>query len=109
MKPSYHYFVRVFWSGEDECFIAEVPELPGCSGLGATEADAIREARRSIAGWLEVARKEGVAIPKPICQGKADRLNLRIPSDLVNKIRRSAKESGLSLNQFVMTKLMRMV
>lgn len=101
------YFIRLFWSEEDRCYVAEVPELRGCSGLGETPEKALREARRSIRSWLEVARKQGVTIPKPIVRGKSARLNLRLPSEVVRGIKMEARESGLSLNQYVMTRLLR--
>lgn len=44
-----HYPLNIFWLAEDEGFIAEVPDLPGCSAWGKTEADAVREAQHAIA------------------------------------------------------------
>lgn len=107
MKNTAHYFIRVFWSEEDTCFVAEVPELKGCSGLGKTESDAIKEAKKSIQNWLSVAKKEKIPIPTPIDQTTINRLNLRVPSDLVKKVQRKAKESGLSVNQLIMNMLYR--
>ena len=109
MKPEDYYYTRVFWSDEDHCYIAEVPELKGCSGFGKTEAIAIKEAKISVQNWLKVARQESIHVPKPLSQMHADRLNLRIPSDLVIQIKRRAKEAKMSLNQFVMSLLFRSV
>ena len=56
------YPIEVFWSEEDGGYIATVPDLPGCSAWGETEADAIREAHEAIAAWLEAAQAAGRAI-----------------------------------------------
>ena len=101
------YFVRVFWSQEDECYVAEVPELKGCSGLGKSPEAAFEEAQRSIQGWLAVAQKNGVPIPKPMAYEKVTRLNLRLPSDVVRQVKMAAVEHGLSINQYVMKLLLK--
>lgn len=59
------YLIEIFYSDEDEGYIAIVPELPGCSAFGATEEDALAEARTAMALWLETARAEGCPIPEP--------------------------------------------
>ena len=59
------YEIILYWSAEDEAFIAEVPELPGCAADGPTRQDALASAERIIAEWLETARELGRAIPKP--------------------------------------------
>jgi predicted RNase H-like HicB family nuclease len=63
MQPRYH--INVFWSDEDSCWIADVPDLRYCSAHGDTPAQAAAEAEEAIALWLEVAREEGIPIPKP--------------------------------------------
>jgi antitoxin HicB len=50
------YPIEVFWSDEDKGYIAVVPDLPGCSAWGKTEADAIREAQDAIAAWIMAAK-----------------------------------------------------
>jgi len=62
MDPRYH--INVFWSDEDESWIAAVPDLAGCSTHGRTPAEAAAEAQEAIALWLETARNEGIAIPE---------------------------------------------
>lgn len=107
MKKKSHipYFIRIFWSNEDECYVAEVPELKGCSGLGSTPDEALNEAVHSIRGWLEAAEKEGIAIPQPISKSRAERLNLRLPKDIIEQIKREAKENGMSINQYLLWRL----
>ncbi|KAF5088590.1 MULTISPECIES: type II toxin-antitoxin system HicB family antitoxin [Methanoculleus] len=59
------YAIEIFFSDEDEGFIAVVPELPGCSAFGETEEEALREVKVAIDLWLETAREEGREIPEP--------------------------------------------
>ncbi|RLF38646.1 MAG: type II toxin-antitoxin system HicB family antitoxin [Thermoplasmata archaeon] len=61
----YKYAIEIFYSEEDEGYIAVVPELPGCSAFGKTEEEALREIKIAIELWLETAEKEGREIPKP--------------------------------------------
>lgn len=99
------YIIRVFWSEEDNCYIAEAPELKGCSGLGKTPEKALKEAERSIQNWLRVAKKEGLPIPPPVTTRHGARLNLRLPQDFVDRLKRDAKEHAMSLNQYLLWRL----
>ncbi len=60
-----HYHINLFWSDEDGCWIADVPDLRGCSAHGETPAGAAQEAQVAVALWLEVAREHGDPIPEP--------------------------------------------
>lgn len=62
------YLVEVFWSNEDEGFIAIVPDLPGCSAWGTNEIEAIREIKDAIDAWIEACSKSGEPIPLPHTQ-----------------------------------------
>ena len=55
----------VYWSEEDEAFIVEVPELPGCMADGATYQEALANAEVVIQEWIETARELGRPIPEP--------------------------------------------
>jgi predicted RNase H-like HicB family nuclease len=59
------YEIIVYWSDDDEAFIAEVPELPGCAADGATYREAIANVEVVIEEWLETARNLGRSIPIP--------------------------------------------
>lgn len=59
------YAIEIFYSREDEGYIATVPELPGCSAFGETEEEALKEVKVAIDLWVETAEKEGREIPKP--------------------------------------------
>jgi predicted RNase H-like HicB family nuclease len=64
----YKYAIEIFYSEEDEGYIAIVPELPECSAFGRTEEEALDEVKVAMELWLETAEKEGREIPQP--QGK---------------------------------------
>lgn len=55
----------IYWSEEDQAFIAEVPELPGCAADGQTYQEAIANAEIAIQEWLETASELGRPIPQP--------------------------------------------
>ncbi|HUJ48641.1 MAG TPA: type II toxin-antitoxin system HicB family antitoxin [Bryobacteraceae bacterium] len=59
------YEIILYWSSEDDAFIAEVPELAGCAADGATRQEALANAELIIAEWLETARELGRPIPEP--------------------------------------------
>ena len=59
------YEIILYWSDEDEAFIAEVPELPGCAADGATYQDALASVEVVIREWIDTARELGRKIPKP--------------------------------------------
>lgn len=63
--PDLRYEIVLYWSGEDEAFIAEVLELPGCVADGATYAEAVANAEAAASAWLETARELGRPIPEP--------------------------------------------
>ena len=59
------YRIIIYWSEEDEIFIAEVPELPGCMTHGDTQAAALDNANKAIQGWIDTATTFGDPIPEP--------------------------------------------
>ena len=59
------YEIIIFWSQEDNAFVAEVPELPGCMADGKTYHEAVANAEQIIEEWIETARGEGRPIPQP--------------------------------------------
>jgi len=73
------YEIILYWSQEDEAFIAEVPELPGCMADGETYRDALKNVEVIIQEWIETATELGRKIPKP--KGK---LVLTQPTTIVN-------------------------
>ena len=59
------YEIILCWSDEDQAFLAEVPELPGCAADGPTRQEALANAEVVIAEWIETAREMGRPIPEP--------------------------------------------
>ena len=57
------YELILFWSEEDQAFIAEVPELPGCMADGASYAEAVANAEKVIQEWIQTAQEMGRPIP----------------------------------------------
>jgi predicted RNase H-like HicB family nuclease len=59
------YEIILYWSDEDQAFIADVPELAGCAADGSTRQEALANAETVIAEWIETARQLGRTIPEP--------------------------------------------
>jgi predicted RNase H-like HicB family nuclease len=59
------YEVIIYWSDEDQTFIAEAPELPGCSAHGPTQEAALASAQEAIRLWIDTAIEFGDPVPKP--------------------------------------------
>ncbi|MEG4964107.1 type II toxin-antitoxin system HicB family antitoxin [Microcoleus sp. K4-B3] len=59
------YEVIIYWSDEDQAFIAEVPELPGCAADGETYQEALQNLEIIMQEWVETARHLGRSIPQP--------------------------------------------
>ena len=61
----YRYEIIIYWSNEDQLFIAEVPELAGCMAHGDTQAAALANANEAIRLWIDTANEFGDPIPEP--------------------------------------------
>jgi predicted RNase H-like HicB family nuclease len=61
----YKYEIIIYWSEEDDAYIAEVPELPGCMADGKTYDEVIRNIQVIINEWIDTARELGREIPQP--------------------------------------------
>ena len=59
------YEIIIYWSDEDEGFIAEVPELPGCMADGETYQETVSDVEVIIQEWIETAKELGRPIPQP--------------------------------------------
>ena len=57
--------MTIYWSNEDNAFIAEVPELPGCAADGSTSQAALKNVDVVIEEWIETAKSLGRPIPEP--------------------------------------------
>ena len=59
------YHINIFYSEEDEGYIADIPDLEFCSAFGSTPEEALREVQIAKAVWIEAARPEGRPVPPP--------------------------------------------
>jgi predicted RNase H-like HicB family nuclease len=59
------YEIILYWSNEDQVFIAETPELPGCAAHGDTQEAALANIKEAMQLWLDTARENGDEIPQP--------------------------------------------
>jgi predicted RNase H-like HicB family nuclease len=59
------YEIIIYWSDEDQAFITEVPELPGCMADGATYQEALTNTEVVIQEWIDTAKELGRLVPKP--------------------------------------------
>lgn len=64
-EMSARYHINLFWSAEDECWVADVPDLRSCSAFGDSPEAAVREVQVALQAWLASAREHGDPIPEP--------------------------------------------
>ena len=62
---SIKYELIIYWSDDDQSFIVEIPELPGCMADGETYEQAVTNAQQVMAEWIETAKELGRPIPEP--------------------------------------------
>jgi predicted RNase H-like HicB family nuclease len=63
MNPKYE--IILYWSEDDQAFVAEVPELPGCMAHGDSQETALANVNEAIALWIATAEELGRAVPTP--------------------------------------------
>ena len=61
----YKYEIIIYWSNEDDAFIAEAPELSGCMAHGKTPDEALKNVKEAIQLWIDTANEFGNPIPEP--------------------------------------------
>ncbi|MCY4447593.1 MAG: type II toxin-antitoxin system HicB family antitoxin [Chloroflexi bacterium] len=59
------YHINVFYSEEDQCHVADIPDLQYCSAFGGTPEEALSEVRTAMKAWVEAAREAGKPVPEP--------------------------------------------
>ena len=59
------YEIILYWNDEDDLYVAEVPELPGCIAHGATQEEALKNVKEAIQLWIDTANEFGDEIPVP--------------------------------------------
>ena len=66
------YEIILYWSNDDQAFVAEVPELPGCMAHGSDQETALQNVKDAMQFWIERAQELGRSVPEP----KGERLML---------------------------------
>lgn len=61
----FKYEIIIYWDNNDKIYIAEVPELPGCSAHGNTYDEALKMAQEAIGLWIDTAEEFGDPVPEP--------------------------------------------
>lgn len=59
------YEVVIFWSSEDNVFVAFAPELVGCMAHGETREEALQNIQEAMRHWIDIARETGKSVPRP--------------------------------------------
>ena len=67
------YHINVFWSDEDESYVADIPDLFPCAATGDSPEEALAEVLVAREAWLETAREQGLPIPEPTYRPDARR------------------------------------
>ncbi len=60
------YHINIFYSEEDEGYIADIPDLQGCSAFGNTPEEALKELQLARVAWIEASIAEGIPVPAPL-------------------------------------------
>jgi predicted RNase H-like HicB family nuclease len=111
MTRTKRYPANIFWSEEDEGYVAVAPDLPGCSAAGDTEVEALAELKPAIESWLEAAKAAGNPIPQPsrpsVKPKFSGRFVARVPKELHAALAAKAEAEGMSLNTNVVYALTR--
>jgi antitoxin HicB len=96
------YPVKIEFDRKDDMYIAEFLDLPGCSASGDTVEEAYSNAQAAKDGWMQIAREQGLPIPKPsVASEYSGRMLLRLPTSLHAMIADRAKMYRTSVNQYV--------
>lgn len=105
MTGTARYPAHVFWSDDDQGFIAVAPDLPGCSAFGATQQDALNELQDAIAAWIQAAQAAGNPIPESSTPARdhhhSGKVLVRMPRGLHARLADAARREDVSLNQLI--------
>jgi predicted HicB family RNase H-like nuclease len=100
------YRIEVFYSEEDEGYIAHLLEVPSLSAFGSTEEKSVRELKRATTAWLKALAAEGKQPPEAIAtKNFSGEFRLRLPKELHRKLAVEAERNRTSLNTYCVRKL----
>ncbi len=101
-----NYTYRVNWSEEDQAYVGTCLEFPLLSSFGDTMEEALGAIRETVSDSLEILHEDEEPIPKPLSGRKySGHLSLRIPPETHRRLAYEAQEQGVSLNQYITTRL----
>lgn len=101
-EEKYNYTFSIFWSEEDEAFIAICPDFPGVSAFGDTEEQALAEAKIALKLAMETYKEEGWKLPKPrVLDTYSGQMRVRFPKSLHALLAEQAEREGVSINTLV--------
>lgn len=100
------YTYRVAWSGEDGEFVATCLEFPSLSWLAATQVEALQDLEEVVRDVVADMEAQGEQVPVPLSERQySGKFNVRVGEHLHRDLAIHAAEDGMSLNQYVVTKL----
>ncbi len=103
-------YIRELTPNADGSWFARVLEFPGCMTEGDTQGQALTKLEDAMIAWIEVHLEDGDAIPEPInTEAFSGKFVVRVAKSLHRELVRHADIEGVSLNQYVSTKLARTV
>ena len=95
----FKYEIIIYWSNEDEAYIAEVPELSGCMADGATYKEVLENVTQVIAEWIETAKENGIEVPLPVAKKKfSGKFVVRADQELHSQLAQEAVKRSRSMN-----------
>lgn len=95
------YSINIFWSEEDDCYVATIQDFPYLSAFGDTQEEAVADAQKVIQMAIESLERDGIPLPEPKyhkIQAYSGQVRLRMPKSLHNELALSAEQEGVSLN-----------
>lgn len=96
------YGFEIFWSDEDEGYIATCPDFPGLSAFGETQEEAIKEANVALNLFIQSFEEDGETLPCPTKVSEySGQIRLRMPKDLHGRLAKTANKEGVSLNTYL--------
>ncbi|HEY3857742.1 MAG TPA: type II toxin-antitoxin system HicB family antitoxin [Verrucomicrobiae bacterium] len=97
MPSENNYSMDMIWSGEDEAYLAQVRELPGCVADGKTPVEALQNLQIVVQEWLETAREEGRPVPPPRTLEMVDQHLMTAQQQLHEQVQNVIKETVQSI------------
>jgi predicted RNase H-like HicB family nuclease len=96
------YPLIIEWSDEDQEYIATCPAFPGLLAFGASEEEALKEAKIALKGFIATFEERGMALPEPTTRATfSGKLQLRLEKTLHRLAAQMAAAEGVSLNTFI--------